>query len=341
MTNTQFQYLDGDDEAALKTLVQGMLATLTQGNDSMSQDLTSEDCLEYERDWSAMSRTIDDFHKKRSFITRIDADIDTPILGTEGKAFLNFSAVIHFRNERDGSETTVFRLYGVSFKKEKGRWQAIRDADELSNFLTSASPMRPVWIARPPFIGGDEVSPPTGRDKIHSESEGISRALCELVDAILSFDVTALERLLTDDYDGCFPEVTKNGYCFRDPISKEQQMAAIEKHNSSVEKFEFKDLRIYPTEGGEMGAIAVFVGGSLIRIKGIDSNKKCGYYVRLDKQPDHWKVSMINVAPLFDLMPPPPHLIGLDEDNIEDEFEEDVIAFDYDPDWLNKKKKRK
>jgi hypothetical protein len=166
MTNTtQFQYPDGSDEEVLRTLAQKLAETLPREDYSMSQYLNPEDCLESERYWRPMSRTIEDFRERGSVITKIDADIDTPVLSTDGKAYLNFRAVIHFRNSRDGSETTIFRQFG---------------------------------------------------------------------------------------------------------------------------------------------AIAVFIGVPLFQIDGIDSDKKCGYYVRFDKQPQQWKVSMIQMAPTFDMTPPIP-----------------------------------
>ena len=86
------------------------------------------------------------------------------------------------------------------------------------------------------------------------------------------------------------------------PLVKTQQIAAAEKRRSSVEKVEFKNLRVYPAEGGEMGAIAVFMA-PLYPNHGVDPNKNCGYYVRFDKQPEQWKVSMIQMAPIFDMTP--------------------------------------
>jgi ketosteroid isomerase-like protein len=303
-STTQFQYPNGSDEEVLRTLAQKLAETLPQEDYSMSQYLNPEDCLEFECYWRPMSRAIEDFREKGSVITKIDADIDTPVLSTDGKAYLNFRAVIYFRNSRDGRETTILRHYGVSFKKENGRWQAIRDKEELALFSQSGLAVMPVWITGPPHLEGNEASPPAGRDQIHSDSEGVSTVLRELADAILSRDVSALEHILTDDYAGWFPEIENNGYAFWDAIGKTQQVAAVEKRRSSVEKFEFKNLRVYPAEGGERGAIAVFIGAPLFQIDGIDSNKKCGYYVRFDKQPGQWKVSMIKMAPTFDLTPP-------------------------------------
>jgi len=347
MTNlTQFRDPDPndkDDIEVLRALVLRLAEALPQGG-SMSQGLTPEDCLEYERNWSALSRTIEDFREKGGTITRIDADIDTPVFSTDGKAYLNFRAVIQFQNSRNNSETTVFRQYGVSFKKVKGSWQAIGDADELNDFLLSVSAVRPVWIAYPPMMEMDDLSHPPDSYQIHGDSEGISTALQELAGAVLGRDLSALERILTDDYDGWFPKVSKNGYDFWDPISKAQQIAAVEKHLSSIEKFEIENLRVYQTEGGEMGAVALFTAGSLFQVDGIDSKRKCGYCARLDKQPDHWKVSMIKVAPLFDMTPLPAHpFCGTDYEDKEDKFEgeEEVVEFDYDPDWLKKKRKRK
>jgi hypothetical protein len=342
MTNlTQFRDPDGndkDDIEVLRSLVLVLAEALPQGG-SMSQNLTPDDCLEYERDYCTLSRTIEDFREKGNTITRIDADIDTPVFSTDGKAYLNFRAVIQFKNSRNGSETTVFRQYGVSFKKGQGRWQAIRDADDLSDFLVSVLAVRPVWIAHPPMTESDDQSHPPGRYQVHSDSEGVSSALQELAGAILGRDVSELERILTDDYDGWFPQVRKNGYDFCDPISKAQQIAAVEKHRSSIEKFEIGNLRVYPTEGGEMGAIALFTAGSLFQVDGMDSKRRCGYCVRLDKQPDHWKVSMIRVSPLFDLTPPPS--LSLSDMDYEDEFEgEQIVDFEYDPDWLKKKRTR-
>ncbi|HKQ79216.1 MAG TPA: nuclear transport factor 2 family protein [Blastocatellia bacterium] len=305
MTNTtQFQYPDGSDEEVLRTLAQKLTETLPLEDYSMSQYLNPEDCLEFERYWRPMSRTIEDFREKGSVITRIDADIDIPVISTDGKAYLNFRAVIYFRNSLDGRETTIFRQYGASFKNENGRWQAVRDKEELALFFQSGLTVIPVWITGPPHMEWNEASPPAGRDQIHSDSEGVSTVLRELADAILRRDVSALEQLLTDDYAGWFPEIENGGYAFWDAISKAQQIAAVEKHRSSVEKFEFKNLRVYPAEGGEMGAIAVFISASLFQIDGIDSNKKCGYYVRFDKQPERWKVSMIQMAPIFNMTPP-------------------------------------
>src|SRR5262245_6556494 len=126
MTNTtQFQYPDGSDEEILRTLVQKLTETLPQEDYSMSQYLNPEDCLEFECYGRPMSRTIENFRERGGVITKMDADINTPVLSTDGKAYLNFRAVIYFRNSRDGGETTIFRQYGASFKKENGRWRAI------------------------------------------------------------------------------------------------------------------------------------------------------------------------------------------------------------------------
>jgi hypothetical protein len=332
MTNiTQFQYPDGSDEEILRTLAQKLAETLPHEDYSMSQYLSPEACLESEPYWRPMSKTIEDFRERGSVITKIDADVDTPVLSADGKAHLNFRAVIRFRNSRDGRETTIFRQYGASFKKENGRWQAIRDKEELALFFQSGLAVIPAWIIGPPQLEANEASPPAGRDQVHSDSEGVSTVLRELADAILRRDVSALDRIITDDYAGWFPEIENNGYTFWDPISKTQQIAAVEKRRSLVEKFEFKNLRVYPTEGGEMGAIAVFIGAPLFQIDGIDSNKKCGYYVRFDKQPEQWKVSMIQMAPTFDMTPPPFPSGGSGEA---------VFDFEFNPDGKNLKNRK-
>ena len=334
MTNiTQFQYPDGSDEEVLRTFAQKLAETLPQEDYSMSQYLNPEDCLEIERYWRPMSRTIEDFRERGSVITKVDADIDTPVLSTDGKAYLNFRAVIYFRNQRDGGETTIFRQYGASFKKENERWQAIRDKEELALFFQSGLAVIPAWITVPPHLEENEASPPAGRDQIHTDSEGVSTILRELADAIMRRDVSALEQILTDDYAGWFPEIVDNGYDFWDAIGKTQQIAAVEKRYSSVEKFEFKNLRVYPAEGGEMGAIAVFIGAPLFQIDSVDSNKKCGYHVRFDKQPRQWKVSMIQMAPTFDMTPPLfPSAGGSGEA---------VFEFGFDPDGKNLKDRKK
>jgi hypothetical protein len=85
MTNTtQFQYPDGSDEEVLRTLAQKLAETLPQEDYSMSQYLNPEDCLEFERYWRPMSRTIEAFRERGSVITKIDANIDTPVLSTDG-----------------------------------------------------------------------------------------------------------------------------------------------------------------------------------------------------------------------------------------------------------------
>jgi len=332
MSNTtQFQYPNGSDEEVLKALAQKLAETLPLEDYSMSQYLSPEDCVEFEPYWRPMSRTIEAFREKGSVITRIDAVIDTLVLDANGKAHMNFRAVINFRNSSDGGETTVFRQYGVSFKKENGRWRAIRDREELALFFQSGLAVMPVWITGPPHLEENESSPPAGRDQIHSDSEGVSAVLRELADAIIRRDAPALDQLLTDDYAGWFPKIENNGYSFWNPIGKTQQISEVEKRGSSVENFEFKNLRVYPAEGGEKGAIAVFIGMPLFSVDGIALNKKCGYYVRFDKQPERWKASIIQMAPTFDMTPPmfPPGVGG-----------ESVFEFDFDPDGRNLKDRK-
>jgi hypothetical protein len=149
MTNiSQFQYPTGTDEEVLKTLAQRLAETVPQEDHSMSQYLKPEDCHDYERLWQPMSESIKDFRETGSAITRIDAKVDTPAIGPDGRAILNFSAILYFLNSRDGRETSVARQYCVSFKKEDGRWQASRNDQGLSSILGLEG--IPGWIFSPP-----------------------------------------------------------------------------------------------------------------------------------------------------------------------------------------------
>ena len=331
-SSTRFQYPVGSDEEILSALARKLGETLARDDRSMSRYLDPEDCREVEFLGRQMSKTIKAFRKRGSVITGMDVIPDPPAINQDDKAFLIFRAVIHFRNSRDGSETTISRQYYAAFKKVKGQWRATRDLNDLASLGEAGLTTLPTMVSGPPMFADQPTVQPAGLDQSHRDSEEVAAALREWADAILRRDRSALERFLTDDYDGWFPEdISENGYSYWDPVSKDRQLAAVEKHRPAAEKFEFANLRVYPAIGSELGAIALFTGAPLIQVDGLDSNKKYGYYVRLDKQPAQWKVSTLKVAPTFEF-PPFPDVSG---GSGKTEFE-----FVFDPDGKNSKKRK-
>jgi ketosteroid isomerase-like protein len=280
MKNTsQFQYPTGTDEEVLRTLAQKLAETVPQENHSIDQYLKPEDCHDYERFSKPMSETIKDFRERGSTITRIDAEVDTPTISSDGTANLNFRATLHFRNSRDGRDTNVARRYSASFKKENGRWQADR-LEGMPGWKFRAPHPLMVGLVPPPFAGDDEYQ---------DRSAAVSMVLRELTGAIQRRDASALEPILTEDYIGIV------GLDFANDFNKARQIAMIETGGSSVEQSEFRDLRLYPSGAGETALIATFTGSSLFKISDADSSAKYRHYLRLDKQSERWTVSAVYI----------------------------------------------
>ena len=292
MTNTsQFQYPTGTDEEVLRTLAQRLAETVPQEDHSMSQYLEPEDCHDYERFWQPMSETIKDFRETGSAVTRIDARVDTPAIGPDGRASLNFCAILYFRNSRDGRETSVARQYCVSFKKENGRWQAGRNNQGLSSIPGLEG--IPGWIFSPPHplivsdVMFDDAPGPSSWEE--EQSALVSPVLRELTGAIQRRDASVLERILTGDYIGIVGPDLPNYY------TKARQIAMVETGGSSAEPSEFRNLRVYPSGAGETALITTFTGSSLFKIRGGDSSAEYRHYLRLDKQSEQWTVSAIYI----------------------------------------------
>jgi hypothetical protein len=74
-------------------------------------------------------------------------------------------------------------------------------------------------------------------NKFQSDREAVYTLLRELADATLRRNLSFFERTLTDDYVGVHNNSLKS-------FNKTQQIAAIQSHGLSAEKYEFRELNI-------------------------------------------------------------------------------------------------
>jgi hypothetical protein len=75
-------------------------------------------------------------------------------------------------------------------------------------------------------------------------------------------------------------------------LNKAQQIAAIESHGLSAERFEFKGLDVY-FQGNGQTAVATFTGKAMFQTSDQSQPAEINHYITLDKLPEQWKVSAI------------------------------------------------
>jgi hypothetical protein len=166
----------------------------------------------------------------------------------------------------------------------------------------------PDWIFSPPHplmmfdVMFDDAPGPSSWDEVmmfddapgpssweEEQSAPVSLVLRELTGVIQRRDVSALERILTEDYIGIVGPDLTNYY------NRARQIAMVETGDSPVEPPEFRNHRVYPSGAGESALITTFTGPSLFKIRGGDSSAECRHYLRLDKQSEQWTVSAIYI----------------------------------------------
>jgi len=288
--NTQFEYPSGSDEEILKALVQKLAETIPRHDYSMSQYLSPKDCQEIERFGKPLSETIKEFYERGNTITKIDiVDFMASINPLDNSATVNFQTTINLLPQGDAKEINVFRRYAAGFKKVNGKWRPSRDRGPLPPEFrdTALSWLLPPPPPPPPPLPSVITGAQTGQrsDEFQNDREAIHALLRELADATLRRDTSVFERILTDDYIGMSPDSLNS-------LNKAQQIAAIESHGLSAERFEFKGLDVY-FQGNGQTAVATFTGKAMFQTGDQSPPAEINHYITLDKLPEQWKVSAI------------------------------------------------